>query len=85
MADAMAARRHALHAALVEVGAPGCWDHIAAQRGMFSFTGLTRVRRVPACCWRGVGEASSGGARMLPGPLRLACWSASRTRLLQQF
>ncbi|PRW60805.1 aspartate chloroplastic [Chlorella sorokiniana] len=44
MADAMAARRHALHAALVEVAAPGCWDHIAAQRGMFSFTGLTRAQ-----------------------------------------
>lgn len=43
MADAMARRRQALHEALVEVGAPGCWDHIAAQRGMFSFTGLTRV------------------------------------------
>lgn len=45
MADAMAARRHALHDALVRVSAPGCWDHIAAQRGMFSFTGLTRVSR----------------------------------------
>lgn len=45
MADAMAERRHALHDALVRVGAPGCWRHIAAQRGMFSFTGLTRVSR----------------------------------------
>lgn len=44
MADVMAARRHALHDALVRVGSPGCWRHIAAQRGMFSFTGLTRAQ-----------------------------------------
>lgn len=29
----------------VQVGAPGNWDHIVNQIGMFSYTGLTKVSR----------------------------------------
>jgi aspartate aminotransferase len=33
--------RRELHRTLVNMGTPGNWDHIIAQRGMFSFTGLS--------------------------------------------
>ena len=44
MADRIITLREKLHAALKEVGAPGTWDHITSQIGMFSYTGLTKVR-----------------------------------------
>ena len=43
MADRIITMREKLHAALKEVGAPGSWDHIISQIGMFSYTGLTKV------------------------------------------
>ena len=43
MADRIITMREKLHAALKEVGAPGSWDHITSQIGMFSYTGLTKV------------------------------------------
>lgn len=43
MADRIITMREKLHAALKEVGAPGTWDHITSQIGMFSYTGLTKV------------------------------------------
>eukprot|EP00775_Hariotina_reticulata_P011576 gene11576-11720_t len=36
--------RQALYEALLEVGAPGNWQHIIKQIGMFSYTGLTRAQ-----------------------------------------
>jgi len=42
MADRIKAMRLQLHAELIKVGAPGNWDHILNQIGMFSFTGLTK-------------------------------------------
>lgn len=44
MADRIITMREKLHAALKEVGAPGKWDHITSQIGMFSYTGLTKVQ-----------------------------------------
>lgn len=41
MADRILQMRSELHAALTSKGAPGNWDHITSQIGMFSFTGLT--------------------------------------------
>lgn len=46
MADRIITMREKLHAALKEVGAPGTWDHIISQIGMFSYTGLTKVPHV---------------------------------------
>ena len=43
MADRIITMREKLHAALQEVGAPGTWDHITSQIGMFSYTGLNKV------------------------------------------
>lgn len=43
MADRIITMREKLHAALKEVSAPGTWDHIISQIGMFSYTGLTKV------------------------------------------
>lgn len=43
MADRIITMREKLHAALKEVGAPGTWDHIISQIGMFSYTGLSKV------------------------------------------
>ncbi|GBF94795.1 aspartate aminotransferase [Raphidocelis subcapitata] len=42
MAGRIKAMRAALVAALAEAGAPGSWDHITSQIGMFSYTGLTK-------------------------------------------
>ncbi|KAI8463047.1 MAG: aspartate aminotransferase [Monoraphidium minutum] len=42
MAGRIQAMRAALVAALRDAGAPGNWDHITSQIGMFSFTGLTK-------------------------------------------
>jgi len=39
--DRIKSMRHKLVEKLVEYKTPGTWDHIVAQRGMFSFTGLT--------------------------------------------
>lgn len=39
----IARRRQQLYDALREVGAPGSWEHLLRQRGMFSYSGLTRV------------------------------------------
>lgn len=36
--------RRLLHAALLAKGVPGSWDHIVSQRGMFSYTGLTKAQ-----------------------------------------
>ena len=41
MATRIKAMRTQLHQALQESGAPGNWDHVINQIGMFSFTGLT--------------------------------------------
>lgn len=43
MAGRIIRMRQMLFAALMEVRAPGKWDHIMEQIGMFSFTGLTKV------------------------------------------
>ncbi|OAG41879.1 hypothetical protein AYO21_03882 [Fonsecaea monophora] len=40
MSDRIAAMRSALYNLLVENGAPGTWDHIVQQSGMFGFLGL---------------------------------------------
>jgi aspartate aminotransferase len=44
MADRIISMRQQLHKALQEVGAPGNWDHIVNQIGMFSYTGLTKAQ-----------------------------------------
>ena len=46
MADRIMAMRQGLHQALVNVEAPGKWYFILQQIGMFSYTGLTKVRAV---------------------------------------
>ena len=66
MADRIITMREKLHSALKEVGAPGSWDHITSQIGMFSYTGLTKASTYfkhaslppvlqrsiePACLW----------------------------------
>jgi Aminotransferase class I and II len=43
MADRIMSMRLQLYEALREVGAPGDWQHILKQIGMFSYTGLTKV------------------------------------------
>ena len=40
MADRISSARSKLHAALVAKDVVGTWDHVIAQRGMFSFTGI---------------------------------------------
>lgn len=50
MADRIITMREKLHAALKEVGAPGSWDHIISQIGMFSYTGLTKVLLLSQDC-----------------------------------
>lgn len=47
MADRIITMREKLHQALVDQGAPGDWSFILKQIGMFSFTGLTKVRSCP--------------------------------------
>ncbi len=50
MAGRIIRMREMLFAALQEVGAPGRWNHILEQIGMFSYTGLTKVHlRSPLC------------------------------------
>ena len=44
MADRIISMRHKLKEELIAVGAPGTWDHITDQIGMFSFTGLTKTQ-----------------------------------------
>jgi aspartate aminotransferase len=44
MAGRIIHMRELLFKALQEVGAPGTWNHILDQIGMFSYTGLTKVR-----------------------------------------
>ncbi|GAB4816612.1 hypothetical protein N2152v2_003658 [Parachlorella kessleri] len=44
MADRIITMRQKLYEALQEVGAPGSWDHILKQIGMFSYTGLTKAQ-----------------------------------------
>jgi aspartate/tyrosine/aromatic aminotransferase len=46
VADRIKAMRKLLLEKLVANGAPGNWDHIVSQIGMFSFTGLTRNRDI---------------------------------------
>lgn len=41
MADRIISMRHQLKQELISLHAPGSWDHITNQIGMFSFTGLT--------------------------------------------
>ena len=48
MAERIKSMRTQLHKALQEAGAPGSWDHVINQRGMFSFTGLNKVCGHPA-------------------------------------
>jgi aspartate/tyrosine/aromatic aminotransferase len=41
MAGRIVKMRHALRARLEELGAPGRWDHLTGQIGMFCYSGLT--------------------------------------------
>lgn len=43
LADTTRARRQTLYDALQAAGAPGSWQHIVEQQGMFSMSGLTEV------------------------------------------
>jgi len=43
MAGRIIQMRKELFSALQQVGAPGKWDHILEQIGMFSYTGLTKA------------------------------------------
>ena len=54
MADRIITMRQKLYDALQEVGAPGSWEHIVKQIGMFSYTGLTKVGLIEWGRW-GVG------------------------------
>jgi len=40
MGDRIIQMRSMLFSKLKELGTPGTWNHIAEQKGMFSFTGL---------------------------------------------
>ena len=63
MSSRIISMREALRDRLVKLGTPGTWDHITAQIGMFSFTGLTReLQGDKAKSWgRGVvGSAGMG-------------------------
>lgn len=42
MCDRLNSVRNNLHSYLLQHNVPGNWDHILTQRGMFSFTGLSR-------------------------------------------
>lgn len=42
MCDRLNSVRTTLHSYLLQHNVPGSWDHILTQRGMFSFTGLSR-------------------------------------------
>mmetsp|Transcript_42043 Transcript_42043/g.50958 ORF Transcript_42043/g.50958 Transcript_42043/m.50958 type:complete len:427 (+) Transcript_42043:112-1392(+) len=42
MADRIIAMRTELHAALLQLGTPGTWNHVIDQIGMFTYTGLTK-------------------------------------------
>lgn len=55
MAGRIKAMRAQLLTALKEAGAPGTWDHVVQQIGMFSFLGVTKVRpaKTPRS-WRGL-------------------------------
>ncbi|CAM9485915.1 unnamed protein product [Choristocarpus tenellus] len=44
MAGRISRMRQLLVDNLKAVGAPGCWDHLVTQRGMFGYTGLTTVQ-----------------------------------------
>ncbi len=48
MADRINGMRKRLFEELQRVGAPGRWNHIVEQIGMFSYTGLTKARSGPA-------------------------------------
>ena len=41
MSQRVLAMRKALRDALIAVGAPGNWDHIVNQRGLFTYSGLS--------------------------------------------
>lgn len=47
MAGRIKSMRAQLLQALKDVGAPGTWDHVVHQIGMFSFLGVTKVN----CCF----------------------------------
>lgn len=49
MADRINGMRVRLFEELQRVGAPGRWNHIVEQIGMFSYTGLTKARGGPCC------------------------------------
>ena len=44
MAGRIKSMRAQLLQALKDVGAPGTWDHVVNQIGMFSFLGVTKVK-----------------------------------------
>ncbi len=44
MARRILACRRALHEELLRQGVPGEWGHLVAQRGMFSYTGLSEAQ-----------------------------------------
>ncbi len=44
MAGRIIQMRKELYSALQQAGAPGKWNHILDQIGMFSYTGLTKAR-----------------------------------------
>ena len=43
MSQRVLAMRKALREALIAVGAPGNWDHIVNQRGLFTYSGLNGI------------------------------------------
>ena len=56
MAGRIKSMRAQLLQALKDVGAPGTWDHVVHQIGMFSFLGVTKVRSstcamASSLCW----------------------------------
>ena len=63
MAGRINTMRTKLRSALEEVGAPGKWEHITNQIGMFSFTGLTKVRLLSSPAGRGSSTCGSRAVR----------------------
>ena len=47
MAERILLMRQQLYDKLKALGTPGTWDHIIRQKGMFSYTGLTRKSDLP--------------------------------------
>ncbi len=52
MAGRIKSMRAQLLQALKDVDAPGTWDHVVDQIGMFSFLGVTKVAKLHSPCVR---------------------------------